>query len=82
MVNSSQRSAASRAYSTSLRPETFGRSNMSWMVGRRRSASISSTRRRYDSLNVSARLVAVSVLPSLASVLVIMSTRVPCCDCA
>ena len=32
--------------------------------GRRRSASISSTRRLYESLNVNARLVAVSVLPS------------------
>ena len=43
-------------------------------VGRRRSASMSSTLRWYDSLSVSARFVAVSVLPSPGSALAIITT--------
>src|SRR5437762_5875124 len=46
------------------------------MLGRRRSASISRTLRRYDSLSVSARFVAVSVFPSPGDALVIIRTFV------
>ena len=52
------------AVSASLSPAMFGISKIWCIVGRRRSASMISTLRRYDSLSVSARLVAVSVLPS------------------
>ena len=55
-------------------------SNPQYLVhgGRRRSASISSTRRAYDSLNVSARLTAVSVFPSRGRALVTVTTLSPC----
>jgi hypothetical protein len=66
----------------SFKPPRFGSRKISCTHGRRRSASTRSTWRRYDSLNVSARLAALSVLPSPGSALVTMITRVRFSDCA
>jgi hypothetical protein len=60
----------------------FGMSKIWCMVGRRRSASMISTLRRYDSLSVSARLVAVSVLPSPGMALATITIFRPVCVCA
>src|SRR5579864_3812547 len=51
--------------------------NTVWSEGRRRSASMSRTRCWYDSLSVRARFAAVSVLPSPATALAIMTTVRP-----
>ena len=62
----------------SFRPVRFGMRNISCTEGRRRSPSISSTCRLYDSLSVSARFTAVSVFPSPGNALAIITTLMPC----
>ena len=68
---------SSLGLSPSFRPAIGGMPKMRWTVGRRRSASMSSTRRWYDSLSVSARLTAVRLLPSPGSALDVMMTLMP-----
>ena len=51
-------------------------------AGQRRSASITSTRRAYDSLSVRARLTTVSVFPSCGSALVIITVLSCLCTCS
>ena len=75
------RCSGSFGSSALIRPSDRPGAPDTWKIecceGRRRSASISSTFRRYDSLSVSARFAAVRLLPSPATALATIATLKP-----